>query len=171
MDSDNLLNRLKTKTYYLNYAGKLFFHPLYVSCMTKWLIASVKLRQSSAFCCVIVDEDGISTKEEPKNLIDLRSQLQTTSVSVLHKQFTTLDIDSIKPEKNSSPISLCDTANSSTESLPFQVSYNHIVEVVMPSSFEKNCCAFISHQGHGNPLTLHVFQDDNEQLVSRNNSI
>ena len=163
MDCENLCT-LSKKTYYLNYAGKLYFHPVYVSSMSKWMIASVNLLQNSSFCSLVIDHDGISTKEEPKTLIDLQSQLQKESISNIQKNFPVQKAPVIK-SSNESQTTLYDTANSSTEALPFHVSYNQVVEVLTPNDFEKKCFAFIVHQGNNCPLILHVYRDDNEQLV------
>ena len=143
------------KIYYLTYCGKIAFHHSYAPSMTRWLIASVRLKYSMTFCSMTIDQDGISTKEEDK----FDSQGSQTSVNTAESHaglFKSISSSGVADGELSEP---------TAQSLPFVVPYQQIVEVVMPTESEKDCVGVIVNRSPNQPLELYVYQNDDVQMV------
>ena len=167
------------KVYFLDYLGNKSFHHVYAPPMSKWLIANVKLQNNSCYCSLVVDQNGVSVKEEDKNLIDVEG-LQSEPNLEVNESGTFVQNESTSIKTNPEPVIILNTIpindntaciNSEDGQLQFKVPFNQIVEVILPTEFDKDCVSFIVNQGYNQPLMLHVCKAANEDLVSYNHSI
>ena len=160
------------KVYFLHYLGKIAFHHVYASPMSRWLISVVKLRHSEkCYCSLTIDRQGVSVKEEEKKLINLETNTSYTAPST--NSLSEIELTSIKtnPESvvilNTFPIAESQSSvKSDDKRLSFSVPFNQIVEVILPTDFDKDCLSFVVNQGYNLPLMLHVCQAFDQDMVS-----
>ena len=154
-------NTPSKKVFYLDYVGSISFHRIYVSSMSRWLIAWVKSTNKSLaeFSSVTLDEEEIIVKREEKNLIDFGNCTLPATDSSSHLATPLSSSVSSNDGSAASVGSFEDTAMR-------KIKFNQILEVILPCDYERYCLSLIVNQGNESSLSLHVFQHNDFTKVT-----
>jgi len=155
MSSNGVGNLPAQRCFYLDYLGSITFHRSYVTSMSRWLIAWIKMINHSSVqhTCVTFHEKGIFIKTDNKDLLDANNCSAPKNNNNVVSNF-----DAISEVSHSAYEDLAETE--------FFIKFNQVFEVIFPTDYEKFCLSIIVNQGNESSLMLLVFQSNDFTTVS-----
>ena len=147
-----------SKTFFANFVGCVTFYRSYTPSMLQWLSAIVKFMNKPGYqyCSLSINECGVQVKKEEKHLIDFSEDRHNQPMSTSQCTF-------LFSVPGDDPLHVM---QSDCDSPLLKVSFDQVVEIVMPSECEKSYIAVVINQKVEDHLNLYVYQPDNIKEVS-----